>query len=60
MPLMKKGLLAELTKRLRTIGATPTDPGSSVQSVTMVVNLISTLCRGSDAAAKVSVYLYCT
>ena len=56
VPLMEKGLLTELTKRLKAVGDVDmsSDVASSTQSVATVVNLLSTLCRGSTAASRVS------
>lgn len=48
-PLLDKGLISELTKRL----AAASDSTSS-QSVSIIVNLLSALCRGSANAALVS------
>jgi E3 ubiquitin-protein ligase HECTD1 len=53
-PIISKGLVSELTKKLASVGETP----SSSQSITTIVNLLLTLCRGSAKAAHVSVYTY--
>lgn len=50
-PLLSKGLVNELTKRL----AGASDQSISSQSVHVIVNLLSALCRGSSSAANVSV-----
>ncbi len=54
LPLIKKGLLNELIKRVKLIGDTSNSTDSTPQSIGTVVSIISTLCRGSDAAAHVS------
>lgn len=52
-PLVDKGLITELTKRLASAG----DTTQSTSSVTTIVNLLSTLCRGSSGAAQVSLFV---
>ena len=55
VPLLEKGLITELTKKLKAAGdISGTSEPTSPLSITTIVNLISTLCRGSSAAAHVS------
>ena len=60
VPLADKCLLTELMKLLKGAGqsqvgmATSSGPPASTHSITTIVNLLSTLCRGSAAATHVS------
>ena len=53
-PLIDKGLIQELTKRLAGVSDSSS---SSPQSVSIIVNLLSTLIRGSSSTANVLLLL---
>ena len=61
-PLADKGLIMELTQRLKKAGQASGDVQQlgAVYSVTTIVNLLSILCRGSSKVTHVRPFCACT